>query len=154
MATGRGPQNRVREATPGDWPGIEELLLARDLPVAGAREHLDGFLVSSDGPVVTGCAVIERYGDIGLLRSLAVTEDVAGRGLGTALVDASIEQARRLGLRGLYLLTTTAAGFFPRFGFETISRESLPPSLGASEELRGACPASAVAMRLTLAPPR
>jgi amino-acid N-acetyltransferase len=153
MTTG-GPERRVREATPADWPGIERLLLDRDLPVSGAHEHLDGFLVSSDGSVVTGCAVIERYRDIGLLRSVAVTGDIAGRGLGTALVEASIERARRLGLRGLYLLTTTAAGFFPRFGFERISRESLPPSLGASEELRGACPASAVAMRLTLAPPR
>jgi len=151
MTTPTNPRRRVREATPGDWPGIERLLLDRELPVAGAREQLDGFLVFSEGSGISGCAAIERYGDIGLLRSVAVTGGAAGRGRGTALVEACIEHARRLGLRALYLLTTTAAGFFPRFGFETIPRESLPPSLSASEELRGACPASAVAMRLTLA---
>ena len=154
MTTGSGPQRRVREAIPGDGPGIERLLLDRELPVSGAREHLDGFLVSSEGLAVRGCAAIERYGDVGLLRSVAVTGDAAGKGLGTELVKGCVERARQLGLRDLYLLTTSAAGFFPRFGFESIPRESLPPALGASEELRGACPASAVAMRLTLAGPR
>jgi amino-acid N-acetyltransferase len=64
-------------------------------------------------------------------------------------VQAVLARARALGLRELYLLTTTAAGYFPRFGFETVGREALPPVLSASEELRGACPASAIAMRLT-----
>jgi len=146
--------SRVREATPHEWPAIEALLLARELPVAGARTHLDGFVVSEDGSTVTGCAAIERYGDIGLLRSVAVAEGVGGRGVGTQLVEACAGRARRLGLRALYLLTTTAAGFFPRFGFEAISREELPASLFASDELRGACPASAVAMRLMLAESR
>jgi amino-acid N-acetyltransferase len=143
-------ERRVREATPGDWPAIEGLLVDRELPVAGAREHLEEFLVSEEGATVTGCAAVERYGDLGLLRSVAVAEGVAGRGLGTELVKSSVQRAHRLGLRALYLLTTTAAGFFPRFGFETVPRESLPPALSASEELRGACPASAVAMRLAL----
>ena len=63
---------------------------------------------------------------------------------------AALERARELGLRELYLLTTTAAAYFPRFGFERIGREALPSSLQASEELRGACPASAAAMRIIL----
>ncbi|MBV9947898.1 MAG: GNAT family N-acetyltransferase, partial [Myxococcales bacterium] len=44
------------------------------------------------------------------------------------------------------LLTTTADSFFPRFGFQHIAREDVPPELRASRELQGACPASAIVM--------
>jgi len=145
-----GSSPLVRAASAEDWAAIEGLLRGRELPTAGARGNLDGFLVATEGSVLLGCAGIERYGDVGLVRSVAVAESVAGRGLGATLVNALLERARGLGLREVFLLTTTAAGYFPRFGFENVARDALPPSLSVSEELRGACPASAVAMRLTL----
>lgn len=138
----------VRAATAEDRGSIERLLTARDLPTAGLGEHLDGFVVAVRGAVLVGCAGVEHHGEVGLLRSVVVAEDAAGRGLGRELVRATLERARALGLRELYLLTTTAAGYFPRFGFETVGRGALPPALSASEELRGACPASAIAMRV------
>ena len=144
------PASSVRGATPEEWGGIAQLLTDRHLPTAGAREHLSAFVVATRGRALVGCAGIERYGDVGLLRSVAVIENVGGLGVGADLVRATLDRARALGLREIYLLTTTAAGYFPRFGFETIGREALPPALGESEELRGACPASAVAMRLAL----
>ena len=55
-----------------------------------------------------------------------------------------------LPLAELYLLTTTAEGFFPRLGWEPVARAELPAELAGSQELRGACPASAAAMRLRL----
>jgi N-acetylglutamate synthase-like GNAT family acetyltransferase len=139
----------VRAATAEDRGSIEQLLTARDLPTAGVREHLDGFVVAVRGGALLGCAGVEHHGEVGLLRSVAVMEDAGGRGVGHVLVLATLDRARALGLRELYLLTTTASGYFPRFGFETVGREALPPALSASEELRGACPASAIAMRLT-----
>lgn len=140
----------VRSATSGDAGTIEQLLTARHLPTAGVRDHLATFVVATRGESLLGCAGMERYGEIGLLRSVAVAENVGGRGVGAELVRAVLDRARTLGLRELYLLTTTAAGYFPRFGFERVGREALPSALQASEELRGACPASAVAMRRTL----
>jgi len=148
--TARAKARVLRQATSADWPDIEQLLAARGLPTAGARSHLGTFLVVAEGTTLMGCAGIERYGDSGLLRSVAVAESLAGCGLGTELVARSLDLARRLGLRSLFLFTTTAADYFPRFGFETIARDALPGSLTESEELRGACPASATAMRLLL----
>src|SRR5262245_62865700 len=148
--TTASPASWVRAATPDDWDGIERLLTERDLPTAGARDHLSSFIVATKGATLVGCACTERYGDLGLLRSVAVIENVGGRGVGAELVRAALERARALGLREIFLLTTTADRYFPRFGFEVVGREALPSSLAASEELRGACPASAVAMRLTL----
>jgi N-acetylglutamate synthase-like GNAT family acetyltransferase len=140
----------VRSATSDDWESIEQLLTERRLPTDGARDHLAAFVVATEGPSLLGCAGIERYGDVGLIRSVAVAENAGGRGVGVALVRAVLERARALGLRELYLLTTSASEYFPRFGFERIGREALPSSLQASEEMRGACPASAAAMRLIL----
>jgi amino-acid N-acetyltransferase len=148
--TSPAPAIRVRTATARDWESIERLLTDRRLPTGGARDHVLGFVVATRGPELLGCAGVERYGDVALLRSVAVTGDLGGRGIGTELVRVMVERARNVGLRELYLLTTTAAAYFPRFGFEAIARDALPPSLAASEELRGACPATAVAMRLKL----
>jgi amino-acid N-acetyltransferase len=142
----------IRPARSGDWPSIRGLLEARHLPTGGAETHLPDFLVatSETSGVVLGVAGLERYGEIGLLRSVAVGDDLAGKGLGTALVRALLERAREGGVRDVFLLTTTAADWFPRFGFTVARREELPDALNASEELRGACPSSAIAMRAVL----
>lgn len=140
----------LRQAGPADWPAISALLGAHGLPLDGAREHLAHFLLAQQGGELVGCAGIERYGDIGLLRSVAVAPWLQQQGIGTRLLATLLEEARRRGLRRLFLLTTTAAGYFERLGFERVERAALPAALQASVELRGACPASATAMALLL----
>ena len=130
------------------WPQIEELLRGRALPLEGAKEHLGEFLVALNSGRVVGTAALEVYGSHGLLRSVAVREEVAGRGLGAQLLRAVLARAGSLGLSELYLLTTTAADYFERHGFQRIASSELPSTLSGSAELRGACPASATAMRL------
>jgi amino-acid N-acetyltransferase len=141
-----------RPARPDDWADIARLLEQGGLPVAGAREHLDDFLVVEDQGSLIGCAGLERYGDAALLRSVAVSGEWSGKGVGRALVESSIARARKGGARELYLLTTTAGTYFARFGFETIARDALPAEFSASEQLRGACPECRVTMQLPLLP--
>jgi amino-acid N-acetyltransferase len=136
--------------TDSDLPEIRALLEASKLPVAGIEHHLTAALVARDHGRIVGCAALEVYGDAALLRSVAVAADRRGSGLGQRLTRAALELARERGVHDVYLLTTTAGEFFPRFGFAPISRGDLDPALSESEELRGACPASAVAMRATL----
>lgn len=140
----------LASASNSDLPEILALLGANELPVAGIADHVGSALVARDNGTIIGCAAVEVYGAAGLLRSVAVEESRRGTGLGRRLTAAVLDLARRRGVRTLYLLTTTADGFFPKFGFTTIDRAELDPALAASEELRGACPASAVAMRATL----
>ena len=73
-----------------------------------------------------------------------------GTGVGQDLVETLLQRARSRGVREVYLLTTTAEDYFPRFGFSTISRTEVAPAVRASEEFRGACPDTAVAMRRVL----
>jgi N-acetylglutamate synthase-like GNAT family acetyltransferase len=142
----------IRAATRDDWPRIAALLTEAALPLAGAEEHLGGFSLALRGDMLLGCAALERYGRDGLLRSVAVAAEARGQGLGGALVQALVERARHEGLQTITLLTTTAAAFFPRFGFRAIAREEAPPAVQDSIEFREACPASATVLLLDLAP--
>jgi len=137
-------------ATPSDLPDIVSLLKAAALPVAGIERHVETALVARDARQLLGCAAVEVYGQAGLLRSVAVDPEHRGEGWGERLTTAALELARKRGVRDIYLLTTTASHFFPRFGFTAIPRAELDPALEQSEELRGACPASALAMHASL----
>jgi N-acetylglutamate synthase-like GNAT family acetyltransferase len=143
----------VAPAQTGDLADVLALLADAGLPAIGVADRFPrGFLVArapEDG-VLAGVAGVETHGRVGLLRSVAVRADRRGTGLGQELGRAAVALARAEGLAELYLLTTTAEGFFPRLGFQPVARTELPAELEASEELRGACPASAAAMRLRL----
>jgi amino-acid N-acetyltransferase len=145
------PEIRIERATPADAEALLALMARADLPTEGLTAHLDAAFVARDGDRVVGSAAIEVYADGGLLRSVAVDADHRGSGLGNRLTGAAIDDARRRALPALYLLTTTAESYFPRFGFERISRDEVPASVRASVEFTGACPASATVMRLTCA---
>jgi amino-acid N-acetyltransferase len=66
------------------------------------------------------------------------------------LTDAALQLATSRGARTVFLLTTTAGQFFPKFGFERIERDQVPSSVRMSVEFQSACPASAIVMRKQL----
>lgn len=140
----------LRGAGPGDLPGVLALLAAAELPAAGVADALDTFRVAEAGGRIVGVAGLEVHGDDGVVRSVAVDPDVRGQGLGARLVEAVLDLARTRRLRHLYLLTTTAEGWFPRHGFRVVERASASDAVRASVEFAEACPSSAVAMRLSL----
>jgi amino-acid N-acetyltransferase len=138
---------RVERANEGDAPAILQLLSDSALPTDGLLDHLGTAVVARREDGIIGCAALEVYPEGALLRSVAVAEDTKRRGLGTQLTNSALDLAATLGLRTIYLLTTTAEEFFPRFGFERITREQVPATVQASIEFRSACPASAIVMR-------
>ncbi|MBC7082725.1 MAG: GNAT family N-acetyltransferase [Firmicutes bacterium] len=139
----------IRRAERADLDLVLRILQAAGLPVAGVEEHFDEFIVAcaSDGTIV-GVAGAERYPSSALLRSVAVLPRWRGLRVGRRLVSS---QLARLG-RGtpVYLLTTTAEAYFRSLGFQTISRDDVLPEIKQSSEFQGACPQSAVVMRLVL----
>jgi amino-acid N-acetyltransferase len=150
FVTGRPAGIRIERATPDDSGALLALMERAHLPTDDLASHLDSAFVARDGDRIVGSAAIEIYADGGLLRSVAVDEGQRGAGLGARLTQAAIEDAQRRALPALYLLTTTAEHFFPRFGFEPIGRDDVPASVQRSIEFRGACPASAIVMRKRL----
>lgn len=141
----------MRIATAADFEAVVALLGACRLPhqdlVPGSMQ---AFVVAGDSDLPMGVIGLERCGDVGLLRSLAVTPHRRGSGLGGELVDALERRARESGVRELYLLTTSAADFFARRGYAVVPRAQAPASIQATQEFSTLCPSQAVCLRKTL----
>ena len=146
-----GRHARVRAARGEDHAAVVRLLDAARLPVAGLTPTLADFFVAELDGLIVGVIGLERYGDDALLRSAVVDPSARGSGIGVALVERVLEHARERGVHTIYLLTTTAEEYFPRFGFLRIGRDTVSEAVKASVEFREACPASAAAMRRELA---
>lgn len=95
---------------------------------------------------LAGVAGIEDFGDIGLLRSLAVSKQYRGNGLGRTLVCHVENQVAEMGIHSLWLLTDSAAGFFVTLGYERANRSAAPDLIRQSSQFSDLCPASAVLM--------
>jgi len=75
---------------------------------------------------VVGCGALRIvWEDLAEIRSLAVAQEWRSKGLGRLIVEHLLNEARVLGLPGVFALTYSP-GFFARMGFREVSRESLP----------------------------
>jgi amino-acid N-acetyltransferase len=139
----------VRPAASRDLGAVKNLLDAAHLPLDGLEEQFgESYAVAEAGNEIVGAEGIEVYERSGLLRSAVVHPDWRGRGIGDALTRDRLEWARRAGLERVYLLTTTAESYFPRFGFTRVDRAAAPQEIRESREFASACPATAALMVL------
>jgi amino-acid N-acetyltransferase len=128
---------RIRPARADDVDAMRSLIdgyAAQDLMLSRSREflteHVRDYLVAEDGEFAGCCALAVLTRDLAEIRSLAVRPETSGRGVGKALVDACVEQARTLGLRRVFALTLVPE-FFERCGFTLISLGRLPEKSAA-----------------------
>jgi amino-acid N-acetyltransferase len=131
-----------------DKISVLTLLKNADLPIEDLTDYkLKNFMVAKhkDGSVV-GVVGIEMYQKSGLLRSLAVHPSYRGKGLGRHLTREIESFACQNGIETLYLLTMTAADFFPKIGYEVMQRDKVPESIRRTEEFKNVCPVSAVCL--------
>jgi amino-acid N-acetyltransferase len=138
-------------ASAGDLPEIRQLLRAcgledGDVAIPGQR-----LLVARSGAELVGCIGLEVHGPDALLRSFAVAPSRRRRGLGAALHDRAVGEARALGVRRLYLLTTTVQARAAQAGFEDVPRDLVPDAIREGTQFRSLCPASAACMTLRIA---
>jgi amino-acid N-acetyltransferase len=139
-------------ARPHDLRGALDLLGRAELAERDVAEHWGHyFVVREDDGRVIAVAGLEVRGENGLLRSVAVDADYQRQGLGASLVEAVMARARLLGLRDVYLLTTTASGYFARHGFADCPRELAPGPVSQSWEFRSGCPSTAAFMKRAVA---
>lgn len=126
---------------------IKQLLSACELPTSdiSPSKTLLFFGCHSDGKLV-GVIGLEVYGQIALLRSLAVAPELRKHGLGKSLVTFAEAHAASFGVESLYLLTTTAEAFFTKLGYSPASREEAPSPIKATSQFSGLCPASSIFM--------
>jgi amino-acid N-acetyltransferase len=133
--------------TKPDEAAVKRLLTGAGLPTADlTAAHMAHFFGCGAPAGLAAVVGLELYGDVGLLRSLAVAIPARGRGLGKRLVAHAERYAQERGVRELYLLTTTAEAFFSRLGYRRVERDAVPDAIKATREYSGICPTSSVVM--------
>ena len=140
----------IAPARLSDYDVVAALLEREHLPLDGLRQHFENAFVARAGNRIVGCSALEVYEGGTLLRSLVVDAEYRGAGVGSSVTDAAIQLARRRLAPAVYLLTTTAERFFPKFGFDIVDRADVPASVLASAEFSRACPSTAIVMRRLL----
>ena len=141
------PRTAIMPAGAEDRPAIEALLRAAGLPLDGYDDT--SFALARLAGELVGVAGIERHGEHGLLRSVAVAPDHRGKHLAEALVADRVGWAHADGARTVSLLTTGADRYFERLGFTRIERAQLARTCAGSSQL--AIPACSTAVAMTLA---
>jgi len=142
---------QLRKAIDADLSAVEDLLSASKLPLDGVKENFSNFVVAEDENGIVGVIGLEKFGSVALLRSALVSPGHRGSGIGSQLVEHLLERAGDDGIDELYLLTTTAEKYFPRFDFTPTTRSAVPDALKSSAEFQGACPDTAVVMTRRIA---
>jgi amino-acid N-acetyltransferase len=99
------------------------LLLGRS--ISSLYDQLRDFVVYDDGGVFGVCSLHICWDDLAEIRSLAVAEEKKGRGIGDALVQACLLEARRLGINRVFTLTYQGP-FFEKLDFREIDKRELP----------------------------
>jgi amino-acid N-acetyltransferase len=124
----------LRTATIHDVPAIQAIInshaeLGKMLfkNLAQLYEDLRDFAVyeTDDGKIIGCVGLTIIWADLAEVRSLAVDNRHIGHGVGRKLVEWTVTEARRLGIRKLMSLTYEQL-FFEKFGFEVVPKESLP----------------------------
>lgn len=137
----------IQPAVAEDLGDVRRLLTSEGLPANDLESQFpSAYVVARAGAELIAAAALERHGEVGLLRSVAVAARHRGSGLARALVEDRLRAAGAASLRRVYLLTTTAPEYFARLGFAPVSRASAPPELQRSSEFASVCPGSAICM--------
>lgn len=103
---------------------LQQVMLPRS-PASVIENIRDFFIAEVDGQFAGCGALAVTWTDIAEVRSLAVAPAMQKHGIGRALVDALVADARRLGIPRLFAFTYVP-GFFAKMGFTICQHEDLP----------------------------
>ncbi len=123
----------IRKAAINDVKDIQELInfyAKKDkmLPrsVNELYENIRDFFVYEKNGKVAGCVALHiSWEDLAEIKSLAVAESKQKQKIGTALVDAGLEDAKRLKVKRVFALTYVPK-FFEKLGFKKVEHSELP----------------------------
>ena len=126
----------IRPARTSDVKGIRKLI---DLYAPQRRilsketvtlyESVQEFVVAADGDSIVGCGALHvLWEDVAEVRTVAVTEELRGKGVGHQILEKLIERAKMVGVKKLFCLTFETE-FFGRHGFTEMQGAPVEPEV-------------------------
>ena len=88
----------------------------------------DVIVCEKDSALKGACALHIMWEDLAEIRSLAVSLESQGAGIGRRLVTACIKEAKKLGIPKIFALTYHPE-FFKKIGFKDIDKSKLPQKI-------------------------
>jgi amino-acid N-acetyltransferase len=126
----------VRAARTSDVKGIRKLMdiyspqrriLSKE--TVTLYESVQEFVVAVENDNVVGCGAMHvLWEDVAEVRTVAVTEELRGKGVGHKILEQLIERARAVGVKKIFCLTFETE-FFGRHGFEEIQGTPVDPEV-------------------------
>ncbi|MBU3911354.1 MAG: N-acetyltransferase [Candidatus Omnitrophica bacterium] len=123
----------IRKADIRDLKKIQELInfyAKQDKMLPRSLNELyenvrDYFVYEKDGEIAGCCALHVTWEDLAEIKSLAVAEAKQKHRIGSELVKAAFEDAKRLKVKRVFALTYVPK-FFEKFGFKKVEHSELP----------------------------
>jgi amino-acid N-acetyltransferase len=107
----------------------QDLMLPRSLNEL--YENLRDFWVAEENNKVIGCSAMHISWDVlAEIKSLAVAKNKQGKGIGRALIETCIDEAKELGAKKIFVLTYKP-DYFRKFGFRRVKNSALPHKIWA-----------------------
>ena len=91
------PDVVLRAARPDDIPALAAMIEQANLPPMFIEEFLGGFLVGERGGRIVSCGGLEMYGTSAVIRSVVVSPEARGTGLGGRIARVLVDRAREAG---------------------------------------------------------
>lgn len=135
--------NTIQPLNGSQINSIISLLNLFDLPVSDletAPVHFFG-IKEKNNLIVIGA--LEIYSKNAVLRSVAVHPDFQNSGYGKEMIHFLENKALEFGVKKLFLLTTTADGFFTKLNYQSTHREFCPDDIKSSTQFAQICPSTA-----------
>lgn len=93
---------------------------------ADIYEHLQTFVVARNEQKVVGCCALHIiWNNLAEIKSLAVSKEYMGKGVGRELVQKQLSLADELGISNIFTLTLEPV-FFEKLGFKKVNKQALP----------------------------
>ena len=116
-------------------PVRDEALRAR--PMSEIEAAIDEYYVYEIDDSAIGCFRLTEHHDVIELGSLFVQAAYQGRGIGRALIEFAIEEARTRKAKKLIALSTQAGPLFEVCGFDEVSADDLPTEIADRQKSSG-----------------
>jgi len=114
----------MHDLSANEVAAVEYRICEHNREATGARDDKNlGFVIHDQTGDVVGAALGYSWAAIAELRQLWVAERYRGRGMGRALLDSFVEEARKRGVRRIWLASYDfqAPLFYERAGFVRVA---------------------------------